>query len=542
MRDAPVAGRTAAPAGGRVSRGGVLLLMALAVITVTLASRRPNPHWGGLMAMGLFYAATYALGVWASTRRESGSFSDLALAGRRLGPAVGVFTMTATWVDGGYVNGTAEATYAAGLIHVQAPWGYALSLVVGGLFFAPIMRRHCFTTLLDPFEQRFGKKAAALLYLPALTGEVFWTSAILMALGTTFGIILDLDFSWSIVLSAAIVIAYTMSGGLWAVAITDVAQLLVLVAGLWIVVPFVAREAGGLGPAWEAYRAHFGEATAPVNWWSWWDSALLLVFGGIPWHVYFQRVLAARDERAARRLSILAGGACAVAAVAPLLIGILARAADWEARGLAPPEPSLVLPMVLRHLTPPVIGALGLGAVAAAVMSSMDSSILSASSMAAWNVYRPLVRPEATSQQLAAVAQRTVLVVGVAATLMAIRVRSVYSFWVLCSDLVYCILFPQLVLALWDPRANRWGSYAGMALAFLLRLGAGEPLLGLPRLLPLPTDASGVPTLPFKTIVMLTGLATIWVVSRMTGRSCAPRPLRPHEAVGHAGPARTLVR
>ncbi len=537
MRDAPAAGPAANAAPERAPRAGTLVTIALVVITVILAARSPNPHWGGLAAMGFFYAATYALGVWASRRRETGSFSDMALAGRRLGPVVGLFTMTATWVDGGYVNGTAEATYASGLIHVQAPWGYALSLVLGGLFFAPVMRRHRFTTLLDPFEQRFGKKAAALLYLPALTGEVFWTSAILMALGTTFGIILDLDFSWSIVLSAAIVIAYTMTGGLWAVAVTDVAQLLVLIVGLWIVVPFVAHEAGGLGPAWRVYQAHFREAAAPVNWWSWWDSALLLVFGGIPWHVYFQRVLAARDEQTARRLSVLAGGACAVAAVAPLLIGILARAIDWQARGLPQPEASLVLPMVLRHLTPPAIGAIGLGAVAAAVMSSMDSSILSASSMAAWNVYRPLVRPDASSQHLAAVVQRIVLVVGVAATLMAIRVRSVYSFWVLCSDLVYCILFPQLVLALWDPRANRWGSYAGMGVAFLLRLGAGEPLLGLPRLLPLPTDSAGALTIPFKTIVMLVSLVTIWTVSRLTGAACPPRALVTHQPSRDAAPA-----
>src|SRR3954453_16769644 len=197
--------------------------------------------------MALFYAATYWLGRWAARRGEDGSFRDMILAGRRLGLGVGVFTMTATWVDGGYVNGTAAQTYASGLLYVQGPWGYALSLVVGGLWFAPIMRRHGYLTLLDPFEQRFGSRAAALLYIPALTGEVFWTAAILTPLGTTFGIILDLDFTWSIVLSAAIVILYTRLGGLWSVAITDVAQLLVLVGRLWIVVPFVADAVGGFG-------------------------------------------------------------------------------------------------------------------------------------------------------------------------------------------------------------------------------------------------------------------------------------------------------
>ncbi len=475
--------------------------------------------------MALFYAGTYALGRWAARRGEDGSFTDMIVAGRRLGLGVGVFTMTATWVDGGYVNGTAEQTYAAGLLAVQAPWGYALSLAIGGLWFAPIMRRQGFLTLLDPFEQRFGRRAAALLYIPALTGEVFWTAAILTALGTTFGIILDLDFAWSIVLSAAIVILYTSLGGLWSVAITDVGQLVVLVVGLWLVVPFVAHSVGGFGHAFDVYRARMAAAPQAVNWWAWSDSALLLVFGGIPWHVYFQRVLAARDEATARALSLLAAAGCMFAAIPPALIGILAGAADWSARGLAAPDAALVLPYVLRHLTPPAVATIGLGAVAAAVMSSVDSSILSASSMAAWNVYRPLVDPHASSATLTRIVKRTVVVAGIAATLMALHVRSIYTLWVLCSDLVYCVLFPQLLLALYDRRANRWGCYAGMTVSFTIRLAAGEPLLGLPRLLPLRLDTAELPTVPIKTIAMLAGLATMWIVSRLSARQCPPTAL-----------------
>ncbi len=114
--------------------------------------------------------------------------------------------------------------------------------------------------------------------------------------------------------------------------------------------------------------------------------------------------------------------------------------------------------------------------------------------MAAWNVYRPLVNPQATDASLTRVVRRAVLVAGISATLIALQVKSIYMLWVLCSDLVYCVLFPQLVLALWDVRANRWGSYAGMAVAFGLRVAAGEPFLGLPRLLPLPLDAAGLDT------------------------------------------------
>jgi solute carrier family 5 (high affinity choline transporter), member 7 len=145
--------------------------------------------------------------------------------------------------------------------------------------------------------------------------------------------------------------------------------------------------------------------------------------------------------------------------------------------------------------------------------------------MAAWNVYRPLVDPGASSARLTAILKRAVVIVGVAATLMALHVRSIYMLWVLCSDLVYCVLFPQLLLALKDPKANRWGSYAGMIVSLLLRVGAGEPLLGLPVLLPFATDATGAPTGPVKTLAMLAGLLTMWAVSRATAERCPAVPL-----------------
>ena len=150
-----------------------------------------------ISCIAAFYLLIFAVGVRAGRRQSGdGSPQDLLLAGRRIPLLVGVFTLTATWVGGGYINGTAEAVYdpQQGLVWAQAPWGYALSLVLGGLFFAGRMRRLGFTTLLDPFEIRYGKRVAAGLFLPALLGEVFWSAAILVALGTTFGTILNMDF------------------------------------------------------------------------------------------------------------------------------------------------------------------------------------------------------------------------------------------------------------------------------------------------------------------------------------------------------------
>ena len=93
------------------------------------------------------------------------------------------FVRVATWVGGGYINGTAEAIYTSGLVWCQAPFGYALSLVFGGIFFANPMRKQGYITMLDPLQDLFGERMGGLLFLPALCGEVFWAAGILAALG-----------------------------------------------------------------------------------------------------------------------------------------------------------------------------------------------------------------------------------------------------------------------------------------------------------------------------------------------------------------------
>lgn len=489
--------------------------------------------------MGSFYLLVFLVGVYASRRSADDTSEGLLLAGRDMPVLIGIFTMTATWVGGGYINGTAEAVYdpTRGLVWAQAPWGYALSLMLGGLVFArPMHRRRC-TTLLDAFDQRYGRHTTAVLFIPALVGEIFWSAAILAALGTTFGVILGFDFRTSIVLSAAIAVGYTVLGGLWSVAYTDVLQLLCILFGLGIAIPFALSAAGGADSVVTSYREHFRSAASLVpplaawsggdGWghhaWHWLDLALLLVFGGIPWQVYFQRVLSCRNEQAAVRLSVISGFGCIVLAVPAVLIGAIGTAADWSmAGGHAPPNPALVLPYVLRYLTPPAVAAIGLGAVAAAVMSSVDSSILSASSMFAWNVYRPLVRPTAGDREIRLVMRVAIVLVGTAATWMALTVASVYGLWYLCADLVYVLLFPQLLMALFSARANRRGALAGIAVGLVLRLGGGEPLLGLPAVIPYPfPDPVAGSLFPFRTCAMLLSLATIWLVSALTAAPTA---------------------
>src|SRR4029077_19067986 len=128
---------------------------------------------------------------------------------------------------------------------------FGISLILGGVIFAGIMRRFEFTTLIDPFEARFGKQWAAVLFLPALAGELFWSAELLVAVGSTFGVLLKMELTTAILLAAVVTTAYTMLGGMWSVAYTDIFQLAIVAIGLCVALPYVLEGAGGLRHGWD---------------------------------------------------------------------------------------------------------------------------------------------------------------------------------------------------------------------------------------------------------------------------------------------------
>src|SRR5919106_768431 len=172
-----------------------------------------------LAAVILMYGAFVGVGWAASRKARDGTAADLIVAGRRMPLLLAALTMTATWVDGGYLLGTTEGTYKSSTqLGIQGGVCFGISLIVGGIVFAGVMRRFEFTTLIDPFEARFGKQWAAVLFLPALAGELFWSAELLVAIGSTFGVLLGVPLITAILLSAVVTIAYTMAGGMWSVA------------------------------------------------------------------------------------------------------------------------------------------------------------------------------------------------------------------------------------------------------------------------------------------------------------------------------------
>lgn len=516
--------------------------------------------WGVAVVTGL-YATFLGVGFVATRKvREGVKHGDavadeLLVAGRAMPLWIAVMTMTATWVDGGYLLGTAEYTYRFGVsAGVQGGVCFGISLILGGLWFAQKMREGEFRTMIDPFERRFGPKWAAVLMLPALLGEIFWSGALLVALGATFSVLLNLAIVPAILLSAAVVTAYTVVGGMWSVAYTDVVQLGLIPLGMIAAVAVALPAVGGLDAAWSLFttdRAWAGLLVPPVTpetgaaaWWTgpsisaWWDLTIMLMLGGIPWNCYFQRVLSCETPRHARSHSLFAGVITILLTIPPALIGVIAFG-HYGADTVTPP--SATLPRILLDLTPYPIMLLGLAAIVGAVTSSFSASILSAGSMFAWNVADRLIAPGMSAETLQRVIRLAVLGLGVTAALLALNVKSVAALWLFTGDLVFVLLFPQLLLAMYDPAVNRMGSAAGFLVSLLLRLGGGITLLtddgsvGFGGVIPYArifgldpstwVDALGASLFPVRTLAAVAGLLTIVVVSRLTASVDPPTPL-----------------
>ncbi|XP_070390149.1 high-affinity choline transporter 1-like isoform X2 [Dermacentor albipictus] len=395
-----------------------------------------------------------------------------------------------------------------------------MSLVLGGTFFATKMRLTDSLTMLDPFQTHYGRWSGLMFCVPAVLGELCWTAAILAALGDTASVIIRVDSQNFIIISASIIFL-TSLGGLFAVAYTDCLQLATTTILLWICVPScVAHKAvGTLGPQYTDWIGSVNSEDLSQAL----DLFLMTALGGIPWQVYFQRVLASQSVAEAKILSFLAALGCMFLAVAPVIVGVTAKHTNFTVAGypgsyeLNEEDSPRVLPFAILYLASSTKAILGLVSIAAAVMSSADSSMLSASTMITRNVYQTLFRPTATEEELALALRTTICALGSLSVYMALSVNSVFALWNLCADIVYVLIFPQLLCVFYFKETNTYGSVLAFIVSGVFRCLCGEPSINVPVVVQLPLyDPKLGQRFPFRLLSMALGLAALLLGSYAT--------------------------
>ena len=246
-----------------------------------------------------FIAAKIAISRGSGTSTESAA-NQVMVGYRNFGWIVSIATMTASWIGATAICAGAERTYTSGMISGAIPsFSMSLSLLFGGLLIAKKLRVGKYVTIIDPFQSKYGKKVGVLFVFSAFIGETLCCGSTLSALGATLSVIAHIPYHISIVVSGLIAISYTMFGGIFSVAYTDVVQLLFVFIGTVIAVPFTLTN-DAIRPI-NATELLLGGTKGVVSNTiiTEIDTFLLIAFGSFCWQCYCQRVVATKSSKVA---------------------------------------------------------------------------------------------------------------------------------------------------------------------------------------------------------------------------------------------------
>ena len=235
----------------------------------------------------LYMLATIAIGLYAATRVSS--TSDFALAGRSL-PLPMVITATfATWFGSETILGLPGRFIESGIVGViEEPFGSGMALILVGMFFAQKLYKLNILTIGDYYRERYGRGVEVLCTLFIVLSYLGWVGAQVAALGLVINLITEgyISVSGGMVIGTVVVLAYTMYGGMWSVAVTDFVQMIIIVLGLVAILFFASDLAGGFGKVidYAHERDLFNALPEPTatGWLFWISSAITMMIGSIP--------------------------------------------------------------------------------------------------------------------------------------------------------------------------------------------------------------------------------------------------------------------
>ncbi|HEY0811378.1 MAG TPA: sodium:solute symporter family protein [Longimicrobiales bacterium] len=372
----------------------------------------------------LYMLMQLGIGWWISRRIRTEA--DYLIAGRRLGYTLATFSIFATWFGAETVVGSAGNAYRDGVSLGSAePFGYGLCLILMGFIFAVPLWRRRLTTLADLFRVRYSptvERVAAVILIPS---SILWAAAQVRAFGQ---ILSTASTGWNVELAigiaASFTIAYTMFGGLLVDAVNDVIQGVAVTMGLVIVFGFFVFELGGFSGFQQALGQSRGFSllpSEPMSGWAIAEEWAIPIFGSVLATELVGRIIATRTPRVARGSALMAGSMYVVVGSIPLMIGLGATAFQ-----LSLSHAEQAVPVVARELMPTVAYAAFVGAIISAILSTVDSTLLTASALFSHNLLIPALRISAERKKVL-VARGGVLLFGLIAYSLALSAEGVFA-------------------------------------------------------------------------------------------------------------------
>jgi len=420
----------------------------------------------------LYLLASIAIGLYAATRVHN--TADYAVAGRSLPLAVVIATTFATWFGSETVLGVSARFIDEGLGGVvEDPFGASMCLILVGLFFAYKLYQKNLITLGDYYRLRFGRTIEVLCSAIIMFSYLGWVAAQITALGLVFNLLTQgaISVTVGMVLGTAIVLIYTLYGGMWSVAMTDFVQMIVIALGLLAIAWFSADLAGGAGKvvefaAREGKFQFFPKEGGLKEWTFFFAAAITMMLGSIPQQDVFQRVMSSNSARTARIGPVVGGVLYLLFAFIPMFVVASAVLIMPEtAQALLKDDPQKVLPTLVMERMPLVLQIAFFGALLSAIMSTASATLLAPSTTFVENILRNL-RPGMSDAVTLKAMRISVLVFTACVLAYAITMQgtSIYDMVSGAYQVPLVGAFVPLVFGLYWKRATTQGALAAVAL------------------------------------------------------------------------------
>ena len=422
----------------------------------------------------VYLLVTIAIGLMAAKRVQNSA--DFAIAGRHLPMAMIVTTTFATWFGSETVLGI-PAKFVNGGLHgvVEDPFGAGFCLIFVGLFFAGKLYRMTLLTISDYYRERYGRTVEVICSLIIMVSYLGWVSAQVTALGLVFNVLSNnaIGIELGMVIGVVSILAYTLFGGMWSVAITDFIQMIILVVGLSILAVFAADQAGGADKVVSlAISKDMFKFLPEPNFKDvvfFFAAAITIMFGSIPQQDVFQRVMSANSLEAATRGPVIGGICYILFAFVPMFLVVSAMIIMPEtAATLMAEDPQKVLPTLVMAHMPFIMQVLFFGALLSAIKSCASATLLAPSVTFTENIWRQFHPHQSDKQELRAM-RITVLAFSVVVLCYAILMQgtSIYEMVSGAYQVPLVGAFVPLTFGLYWKRATTQGAIFAIVLGLL---------------------------------------------------------------------------
>jgi Na+/proline symporter len=361
------------------------------------------------------------LGVWVS--RKIRDEKDYFLAGRSLGVTLTTFSIFATWFGAETCIGSAGAIFEGGLSASRAdPFGYTVCLLLLGMFFARKLWALGLTTIADLYRLRYSGTVEKLAVWIMVPSSLLWAAAQIRAFGQIVSSTGVINTQLAVTFAALVVIVYTTFGGLMGDVATDFVQGLFLILGLGVLLFAAVDAVGGITPALQAVAPSKITLLSPgESIWQRLDAWMVPILGSLVAQELISRVLAARSSGVARSSSFLASGLYFTVGLIPVVIGLMGPAFNLQVD-----DPEQFLPTLARQLLPTFLYIIFAGALISAILSTVDSTLLTISALVSHNFVTHFLRAPSEALKVS-VARAVVVLSGLAAFVIALYADGIYT-------------------------------------------------------------------------------------------------------------------